>query len=92
MFSLGLINEIKGLLKHKLSKTALCAIGVRELEGYFKGKYSLDEARGLIQRNSRRYAKRQLTWFRKDKRVQWVNIRDKETPLEIAKRIWKKLY
>ncbi|MFA4993305.1 MAG: tRNA (adenosine(37)-N6)-dimethylallyltransferase MiaA [Candidatus Omnitrophota bacterium] len=92
MFSLGLINEIKGLLKHKLSKTALCAIGVRELEGYFKGKYSLDEARGLIQRNSRRYAKRQLTWFRKDKRIQWVNIKGKETPLEIAKRIWKKLY
>ncbi|MFA6129845.1 MAG: tRNA (adenosine(37)-N6)-dimethylallyltransferase MiaA [Candidatus Omnitrophota bacterium] len=91
MFNSGLINEVRNLLKHKLSKTALCAIGVPELEGYFNGKYSLDDARSLIQRNSRRYAKRQLTWFRKDKRIEWINIRNKETAKEVAKRIWKKL-
>jgi len=91
MFSAGLINEVRQLLKHKLSKTATCAIGIRELEGYFNGAHSLDEVKRLIQRNSRRYAKRQLTWFRKDKRIQWINIKDKETPMEVAKRIWKKL-
>lgn len=91
MFSSGLINEARQLLKHKLSKTATCAIGIHELEGYFNGKHSLDEAKRLIQLNSRHYAKRQLTWFRKDKRIQWVNIKDKETPGEVVKRIWKKL-
>jgi tRNA dimethylallyltransferase len=89
MFSSGLIDEVKQLLKHKLSKTASCAIGIRELEGYFHGAYSLDDAKRLIQRNSRHYAKRQLTWFRKDKRIEWVNIKDKERPKEVAKRIYK---
>jgi len=91
MFKLGLIREVKGLLKLKLSRTAKCAIGIRELKGYFSGEYPLAEARRLIQRNSRHYAKRQLTWFRKDKRIQWINIEDKETPKEIAKRIYEKL-
>jgi len=91
MFSLGLIDEVRGLLKYKLSKTAACAIGIRELRGYFEGEYHLDDAKRLIQRNSRHYAKRQLTWFRKDKRIQWINIKDKETPKGIAARIWKKL-
>jgi len=91
MFSAGLVDEVRKLLKLKLSKTACCAIGIRELERYFNGAHSLDKARSLIQRNSRRYAKRQLTWFRKDKRIQWINIKDKETPMEVAKRIWKKL-
>ncbi len=89
MFNLGLINEVKRLLKHKLSRTAKCAIGIGELKGYFAGQYTLTEAKRLIQRNSRHYAKRQLTWFRKDKRIQWVNIKEEETPQEIVKRIYK---
>jgi tRNA dimethylallyltransferase len=92
MFSSGLINEVRQLLKHKLSKTAACAIGIRELEGYFKGEHSLDDAKRLIQLNSRHYAKRQLTWFRKDKRILWINIKDKETSAEVAKRIYKLLH
>jgi len=92
MFSSGLINEARRLLKYKLSKTATCAIGIRELEGWINTNYSLEEAKRLIQRNSRHYAKRQLTWFRKDKRIEWVSIKDKETPKEVAKRLWKKLF
>jgi len=92
MFKSGLVNEIKRLLKLKLSKTAFCAIGIRELEGYLRGSYTLDEAKRLIQRNSRHYAKRQFTWFRKDKRINWINIKDKESPGSVAKRIWKKLF
>ncbi|MDD5506258.1 MAG: tRNA (adenosine(37)-N6)-dimethylallyltransferase MiaA [Candidatus Omnitrophica bacterium] len=91
MFSSGLINQARYLLRRKLSKTATCAIGIRELAGYFNGVYSLEEAKRLIQRNSRHYAKRQFTWFRKDKRIHWVNIKDKESPGEVARRIWKKL-
>jgi len=91
MFRSGLINQVRYLLRRKLSKTANCAIGIRELKGHFDGAYSLEEAKRLIQRNSRRYAKRQFTWFRKDKRIQWVNIKHKDSPGEVAKRIWKKL-
>ena len=91
MFNLGLISEVKRLLKHKLSRTAKCAIGIRELQGYFTGQYSLVEAKRLMQRNSRHYAKRQLTWFRKDKRIQWVRITKKESPAQVALKLWKKL-
>jgi len=91
MFDLGLINEVKRLLKQKLSKTAACAIGIRQLKGYFDGLYSLNDARRLIQRASRHYAKRQLTWFRKDKRIQWININKKESPTQVALKVWKKL-
>lgn len=91
MARLGLIDEVRRLLKQKLSKTAASAIGIGELKDYFNGKYSLEDALGLIRLKSRRYAKRQLTWFRKDKRIQWININNRETPEKIASRLWKKL-
>ena len=91
MFNLGLINEVRRLLKYKLSQTAQCAIGIRELKGYFAGQYPLAEARRLMQRNSRHYAKRQLTWFRKDKRIHWINIDKAESPAQVALKLWKKL-
>ncbi len=91
MFRLGLVKEARSLLGEKLSRTAYQAIGLREMDGYFNGEYDLSEARRLIQRNSRRYAKRQFTWFRKDKRLCWVKVKDDETAAEAAGRIWKKL-
>jgi len=91
MFKRGLVNEVKRLVKRKLSRTAKCAIGIRELKGYFAHEYSLAEARRLIQRNSRHYAKRQLTWFRKDKRIQWINNYKMESPAQLAHKLWKKL-
>lgn len=91
MFNAGLVNEVRRLNKYKLSKTSASAIGIRELQAYFNGVNSLKEARRLIKRNSRRYAKRQLTWFRKDKRIKWININNQETPLQIALKLWKKL-
>ncbi len=83
MFRKGLVCEVKKLLKSKLSKTASCAIGIKELKGYFDGMYDLAAAKRLIKRNTRNYAKRQLTWFRKDKRIKWI---------EAGKDIWKELY
>lgn len=91
MFNLGLINEVKRLLRHKLSRTAKCAIGIAELKGYLTGKYSLAEGKRLMQRNSRHYAKRQLTWFRKDKRIQWISINKSQSPTQVALKLWKKL-
>ena len=91
MFDAGLISEVKRLLKLRLSRTARCAIGIPELKGYFEGQYPLTESKRLMQRNSRHYAKRQLTWFRKDKRIKWIKIKSGERPAEIAARITKLL-
>jgi tRNA dimethylallyltransferase len=91
MFKLGLIPEVQKLLKRKLSQTASYAIGLRELQGYFKQEYSLAEAKRLIKRNSRHYAKRQLTWFKHDQRIQWIKINKTNTPAQIALNLWKKL-
>lgn len=91
MFMQGLVGEVRKLLKQKLSRTASCAIGIKELKGYFAGEYDLEEAKRLMKRNTRLYAKRQLTWFRKDKRIEWIELGEREKPKEIARRIVKKL-
>ncbi len=89
MFTGGVINEVKRLLKAKLSLTAKYAIGIPEVKGHLEGRYDLSECKRLMQRNSRHYAKRQLTWFRKDKRIKWVKIKVGERPAKIAGRIFK---
>ena len=91
MFKKGLLSEVKGLLRPGLSKTASCAIGIKELKGYFEGLYDLEEAKERILRNTRQYAKRQLTWFRKDRRLVWIEVSEKETPGAIAQRIIKQI-
>ena len=91
MFRKGLVGEVKKLLKLKLSKTASCAIGIRELKGYFDGLYALEEARRLIKRNTRKFAKKQPTLLKKDKRIKWLEVGEKENSAAIAKRIWKEL-
>jgi len=75
MFRMGLVDETKRLLKLGLesNRTAVQAIGYKEIIGNIRGEYSLDRAKELVKRNSRRYAKRQLTWFRKDDRIKWFN-------------------
>jgi tRNA dimethylallyltransferase len=72
MLEAGLLEEVKSLLPFK-DLTALQTVGYTEFFGYFDGEYDLDEAIRLCKRNSRRYAKRQLTWFRKDERIHWFS-------------------
>ncbi len=72
MFRRGLVKEVKKLLRLKLSKTGRYAIGISEIKGYLDGLYSLDQAKELIKKNTRHYARRQMTWFRKDKRIRWI--------------------
>lgn len=91
MFRKGLLAEVKRLSRKKISKTARQALGVRELLDYLKDKISLEQAKRLIKRNSRRYAKRQLTWFRKDRRVRWIKVSFKEKPQVIAKKIKREI-
>lgn len=92
MFKQGLLVEVEKLLKLKLSRTAQYAIGINELKRYFKGECDLDMAKALIKRNTKAYAKRQLTWFRKDKRIKWLQINDCQKPGNIGDQIWKELF
>jgi len=71
MFRQGLVKEVKELLKARLSKTAAMAIGIKEVKGYLNGEYGLQEAKIMMKKNTRKYSRRQMTWFRKDKRIVW---------------------
>jgi len=73
MFEEGLINEVERLNKITLSKTASQALGLKEISNYLEGTVTIEEAREDLKRNTRRYAKKQLTWFRGDSRVQWID-------------------
>ncbi|MGF7057076.1 tRNA (adenosine(37)-N6)-dimethylallyltransferase MiaA [Brassicibacter mesophilus] len=78
MISNGLINEVNNLLNMGYSENyvSMQGLGYKEIVKYLKGQYSLDEAVDILKRDSRRFAKRQLTWFRRDERIHWINIDD----------------
>ena len=71
MMQQGLEEEVKALISYK-HLPALQTVGYQELFAYFEGRYSLSEAVANIQQNTRHYAKRQLTWFKKDPSIQWM--------------------
>lgn len=75
MFKDGLVDEVAGLLARGFSPElkGLKTIGYREVITHLLGKQGLAETIALVQRNSRRYAKRQLTWFRRDSSIIWVD-------------------
>ena len=73
MIDEGLVEEARRLLPYR-DLPALQTVGYRELFDYFDGKFDLETAVRLIQRNTRHYAKRQLTWWRRDPSIQWIDI------------------
>jgi tRNA dimethylallyltransferase len=70
MLELGLFEEAQQLYPHK-NQNALQTVGYREIFDYLDGQYDREEAVRLLKRNSRRYAKRQLTWFKRDEDITW---------------------
>ena len=70
MMDEGLLEEVRSLLPYR-DCTALQTVGYSELFDYLDGKTTLDEAIRLIQRNTRHYAKRQLSWWRRDREIRW---------------------
>lgn len=76
MLEEGLVAEVKNLLDRGLSNVAKQALGYKEIIDYLDGRCSLAESVRRIKRETRRYAKRQLTWFRNDPRVVWFNWED----------------
>ena len=85
MMEQGLLQEVKDLLAQGLpeSATALQAIGYKEILAHLRGECTLEEAKELVQRSSRRYAKRQRTWFRRNPEVNWLLLEDEPDFQEI---------
>ncbi|MGB5823617.1 MAG: tRNA (adenosine(37)-N6)-dimethylallyltransferase MiaA [Proteocatella sp.] len=75
MINQGLVSEVTALMKMGLTKNnqSMKAIGYRQIIAYLEGEYDFDTAIELIKRDSRRYAKRQLTWFKRYKNAIWLN-------------------
>jgi len=72
MIAAGLFEEAQALYSFR-SHNALQTVGYQEIFDFMDGKYDYDEAVRLLKRNSRRYAKRQLTWFKRDEEIHWLN-------------------
>lgn len=76
MLEAGLLEEAEAFLSSPLGRTAKQAIGYKELTPYFDGEKSLEECIENLKMQTRRYAKRQLTWFRRDERIKFLYIDD----------------
>jgi tRNA dimethylallyltransferase len=89
MMALGLLDEVKSLLQrgYDPSSPGLQTVGYQELISHLEGKSDLPEAVSLIKRNTRHFAKRQLTWFRKMNFQTWLDCRPDQIPGEIADKI-----
>lgn len=83
MFNMGIVEEAKNILSMNPSKTAANTIGYKELIPYFKKEITLEESKEIIKRESRRYAKRQLTWFRRNKNINWIYIDECKSFLDV---------
>lgn len=93
MFAAGLIEETRRLMGAGAagSLTAWKALGYREVEGHLRGDYPLDEAKRRIVVNTRRFARRQMIWWKRDRRIVWISVTAEEKPEETAVGIIEKL-
>ena len=85
MLKQGLIAEIQGLLDRGIPEkaTAMQAIGYKEFVDALQGRSSIETATALVQQSSRKYAKRQLTWFRRNSAIHWLRREENEGTAEI---------
>ena len=89
MVAAGLVEEVQRLKEAGIeqNRTASQAIGYKEILAYLAGEYNQDRAVELIKRNTRRFAKHQLTWFRKDTRIRWIDVSTCSSTAEAADRV-----
>jgi tRNA dimethylallyltransferase len=89
MFDKGLVDEVKSLLENPegLSKQAKQALGYKEVIQYLDGGLTLDDAKDMVRLNTRRFAKRQMTWFRSFPDVQWLEAEEHEGTESISEEI-----
>ena len=93
MFSRGLVEEVNDLLRRGYHENlaSMQGLGYKEVCGYLKGNYDLEEAERLLKRNTRRYAKRKRTWFQRDERIHWIKVNEDEDEKETLGKIKKAL-
>ena len=89
MIANGLVKEAKEIYYNRNLNTAHQAIGYKELIPYFSGQASLEDCIEKIKMETRRYAKRQLTWFRRDKRINWIEVDKYKNIEEILENVKK---
>lgn len=89
MIKEGLVEEVKDLLDkgYKKSLVSMQGLGYKEIIGYLEGSYTLNKAIELLKRDTRRFAKRQLTWFRRDDRIIWFNKGDFEKEEDLVQKM-----
>ncbi len=83
MLAEGLLDEAKEFFSHDRYPTATQAIGYKELFPFFCGEKDLESCVDSLKRETRKYAKRQMTWFRKDSRIHWIKVTKETTGREI---------
>jgi tRNA dimethylallyltransferase len=91
MLSNGLMEEAKDFYNTSSDTTACQAIGYKELAPYFYGEKELTECVEKLKQETRRYAKRQLTWFRKNENINWIYPDDYENEAEMYDSVYKKI-
>ena len=93
MIENGLVEEVKNILSLGYSKNinSLNTVGYKEIISYLGNEITLDCAIELIKRNTRRYAKRQMTWFRKTENISWINCNENSTSEQLVSQILKKM-
>jgi len=85
----GLVQETQQLLQQGYARTlgSMKGLGYRQFSGYLEGEYSYEEAVRLLKRDTRHFAKRQMTWFRKEPGIQWITLEEPDIPTQATKRI-----
>jgi tRNA dimethylallyltransferase len=91
MLSDGLIEEARALFPHR-KLNALNTVGYKEIFDHFDGRLSMEEAAERIKGNTRRYARKQLTWFKRDKDVRWFDPNDKNEIMNYISQVYEKTF
>ncbi|MBS0171619.1 MAG: tRNA (adenosine(37)-N6)-dimethylallyltransferase MiaA [Nitrospira sp.] len=91
MFARGVVEETEGLLAqgYRRESGAMKGLGYQQIAGYLSGDYDRAEALRLLQRDTRHFAKRQLTWFRKEPGLQWWSLTEQDDPEDVSRRLLK---
>lgn len=89
MFEMGLVEEVVQLKNREKgwSKEAQSGVGYKEVIEYLDGKYNLEETKCRVKINTMHFAKKQMTWFKSFKEVEWLDVNEKDAPEDIAKKI-----
>lgn len=89
MFDKGLVNEVRKLreMGYERTITAMQGLGYKEIFAYMRGEATLEEAKNIIKKDTRHYAKRQITWFKRLENIHWMDLDENTNPEELVKNI-----